>query len=74
MNYLKYSNVKLAVDLNPFCWGFKWIYQEPTQRDPHLHVQYVRLLFLSIIVVIDNGEFYMLEETIEPVETKADSL
>lgn len=67
-DYVKYSNLKLAVDFNPYTWSFKWLYQEPTQRDPHLHIQYIRILFLSIIVVVDNGEFYMLEETVDVAE------
>ena len=74
-DYIKYSNLKFSVDLNPFCWGFKWMYQEPTKRDPHLRMQYVRFLFLSMLIIIDNG-FYYIDATdeIEVVETKADPL
>lgn len=71
--YLKFSNVKLSVDLNPFCWGFKWFFQGPTMSDPNLRIQYVRFLFLSLAVVIDNGVFHVWEEeAITAVETKDD--
>lgn len=73
-NYIKFSNIKLSVDLNPFCWGFKWLYQEPTASDPHLRIQYCRILFLSILFVIDNGVYHIWEEQIIPTETKADVL
>ena len=76
--YLKYSNVKLSIDFNPFVWGFKWMYQEPTQSDPNLHIQYVRFLFLSLVVVIDNGVYHIWEhdelEVTEPVVQKGDPL
>jgi hypothetical protein len=74
-NYLKFSNIKLSVDINPFVWGFKWMFQPPTQSDPNLRIQYVRFLFLSLVVVIDNGVYHIWEEeAIQPTETKADPL
>lgn len=71
-NYIKFSNVKLSVDMNPFVWGFKWLFQGPTQSDPHLRIQYVRFLFLSLVVVVDNGVYHTWEEEVTPVETKDD--
>lgn len=74
-NYIKFSNVKFSIDLNPFVWSFRWIFQGPTQLDPHLRIQYIRILFLSIMVVVDNGVYHISEdETIFPVESKADIL
>lgn len=73
-SYIKFSNIKLSVDLNPFVWSFKWMFQGPTQTDPHLRIQYVRILFLSLTVVIDNGVYHLWEEEIVPTETKADIL
>lgn len=73
--YLKFSNIKFSIDLNPFCWGLKWFFQPPTMSDPHLRIQYVRILFLSLVVVIDNGEYHIWEEeAIEVSTTKADPL
>lgn len=61
-NYLKFSNLKFSVDVNPFVWGFRWHFQGPTRTDPHLRIQYMRFLFLSIAVIIDNGVFHIWEE------------
>jgi hypothetical protein len=72
--YIKFSNIKLSIDLNPFCWGFMWHFQGPTQTDPHLRIQYVRILGLSLAVIIDNGVYHTWEEEIIPTETKADVL
>lgn len=75
--YLRFSNIKWSIDLNPCVWSFRWHYQEPTQLDPFLHIQYVRILFLSVVVVIDNGVYKIWEEEIEVTEdadTKGDPL
>jgi hypothetical protein len=72
--FFKYSNFKVSIDLNPFVWGFRWLYQGPTASDPHLRIQYCRILFLSLMVVIDNGVYHTWEEEIVPTETKADVL
>lgn len=76
-SYIKFSNVKLSIDLNPFCWGFKWVYEGPTDLDPYLRMQYIRFLGISLLVVIDNGEYVISEDyltDITPTETKADQL
>ena len=67
--YLKFSNIKISVDLNPFCWGFRWLYEGPTKMDPYLRIQYVRILFLSLAVVIDNGVYHVWEEEMSVTET-----
>lgn len=72
--YLKFSNLKFSIDVNPFVWSFRWTFQAPTPSDPHLRIQYIRILFLSIVVVIDNGVWHIWEETLMPTETKADIL
>lgn len=78
LKYLRFSNIKLSIDLNPFVWGFRWHYQEPTQLDPNLHIQYVRILFLSVAVIIDNGVYRIWEmedlQTIEPAQESGDPL
>lgn len=55
--YLKYSNIKLSVDLNPFVWNIIYKYEGPTRRDPHLRMMYLRIFMLSFVVVIDDGTF-----------------
>lgn len=72
--YFQYSNIKLSIDLNPFVWNFKWLYEGPTKQDPHLRIQYCRILFLSLMVVIDNGVYHIYEDDLVPTETKADIL
>lgn len=65
--YLKNSNVKLAVDLNPFVWRFKGHHQAPTKTDPKLHIFFLVFLFLTVIVVIDDGTYISWEELIVPM-------
>lgn len=55
INYLKFSNLKLSLDLSPFTWGVQFLHQAPTAFDPKLHIYYIRLLPLSLIIVIDDG-------------------
>jgi len=78
LKYLRFSNIKLSIDLNPCVWSFRWHYQEPTQLDPYLHIQYIRILFLSIAVIIDNGVYRVWEmedmEGIEPAQPSGDPL
>lgn len=66
--YLNHCNLKLAVDLNPFVWGFRYLHQGPDpQADPDLHIWYIRCLPLSIILTIDSGRYIMEGEAIDVV-------
>lgn len=53
-NYLKYSNVKLSIDLNPFVWGFIWHYEGPNKEEPNFRAFYCRFLALSLRIIIDG--------------------
>lgn len=53
-NYLKYSNVKLSIDLNPFVWGFIWHYEGPNKEEPKFHAFYWRILPFSLRIIIDG--------------------
>lgn len=76
LKYLRFSNIKVSFDLNPCVWSFRWFYQGPTQLDPFLHIHYVRVLFLSVAVIIDNGVYKIWEEELEVTEesTRGDPL
>lgn len=54
-HYLRYSNLKVSVDLNPLVWSFRFQRQAPTRSDPRLHIFYWRILPLSVILVVDDG-------------------
>jgi hypothetical protein len=73
IKYLQNSNLKFSIDLNPFVWGFKFLFHKPTRTDPDLHMIYVRILLLSILLIIDSGHWIPWEETI-PVATTKDEL
>lgn len=66
IKWIEYSNVKVSLDLNPWCWSFKFHYQRPVQTDPHLRIVYWRILPLSLTLVFDNGYFVPWEESIIP--------
>ena len=70
--YLNNSNVKLAVDLNPFVWSFRYMRMVPTPSDPDLYIWYIRILPLSIILTIDSGKVILLGEDIEVREENDD--
>ncbi len=74
LNWIRFSNIKISFDLNPFVWSFKWMFQGPTQSDPHLRMQYIRILGVSFLFVFDNGEYKIWEDDLVPTETKADIL
>lgn len=64
--YIRFSNLKFSVDLNPFVWSFKFHHQGPTLTDPCLNIFYLRILPLSIALIIDNGEWASWEDSITP--------
>jgi len=53
--YLRYSNLKICIDLSPFAWGFKY----SAHHDSGFHLIYMRILFLSLTVIFDNGTDYV---------------
>lgn len=51
LKYLRYSNLKIAIDFNPLTWSFRY----NNQLIESMRMIYWRFLFLTIILVIDNG-------------------
>lgn len=51
LKYLRYSNIKLAIDLNPFTWSFRY----NNQLIKSMRMIYWRVLPFTIILIIDNG-------------------
>jgi len=60
--YINHSNIKLAIDLNPFVWSFRYMHQGPTESDPTLNIWYIRFLPLSIILTIDDGTVILIDD------------
>ena len=51
--YFRWSNIKISLDLSPFTWSFKWIYD---RENPDIKAMiYCRLLPLSILLILDDG-------------------
>lgn len=67
LKWLNNSNLKVSIDLNPFVWVWlpKGIHQGPTESDPKLNIWYVRWLFLSVNLVLDNGDWVAWEELVQ---------
>jgi len=61
MKYLRYSNLKISFDVNPFVWSLKFFHQRPTGSDPYLRIFYFRILPLSISLILDNGTFVEID-------------
>ncbi len=55
LQYLRWSNIKFSIDLNPFTWSFKWVYDNDCID--YILMVYVRLGFLSILLMIDDGVY-----------------
>jgi hypothetical protein len=60
--YIRWSNFKISIDLNPFCWSFKYFadHDDPT-------FIYIRLLAFSFLLVIDDG-IYNDGRIVDPME------
>jgi hypothetical protein len=58
MSYLKNSNIKLSIDLNPLTWSFQWIWGGPGFKK----FFYIRILPFVFMVIIDDGVVETLNE------------
>ena len=68
VNYLKNSNLKLSIDLNPFVWSFVAHHQGPSKTDPNLHIWYMRFLPLSVTLVFDDGTWIPYADVFPEIE------
>lgn len=57
LNYLRYSNIQVAFNLNPFQWGFKIDYSGPTSMDPGMYFLHVKCIMVRISFVFDDGSW-----------------
>ena len=57
LNYLRYSNIQIAINLNPFQWGFKVDHGGPTTMDPGMYFFHLKILMLRLSIVIDDGSW-----------------
>lgn len=58
LNYLRWSNISLQIDLNPFGWRIYYDYlHNPDGLNPMLHMFYLRLLMFKLVVHIDDGSW-----------------
>ena len=56
LDYIKYSNVTLAFNLNPFRWGFHMEYFPPDEDAPAMHFVHVKCACFVLMIIINNGE------------------
>ena len=57
LNYIKWSNVILSVSLNPITWRISTAYYRPTDWDPKMHLFIVKLIFIKLVLKIDDGSW-----------------
>lgn len=55
MNWLRYSGIWLTLVLNPLHWQWQWLTKHETWPDTTEYS--IQFLFLSIRVVLDNGNW-----------------
>jgi hypothetical protein len=55
--YIRYSNINLSINLNPFCWGFDFLYEGPSSADPNMYFVAVKLLMCRLTFIIDDGSY-----------------
>ena len=55
LNYIRYSNLAITFNLNPFWWNLYTEYSGPSEFDPHMRVLTVKLLMFKVIIIIDDG-------------------
>lgn len=57
LSYIRYSNINLSINLNPFVWGFHIIFEKPTSMDPKMYFFAIKILMCRLSIVIDDGSY-----------------
>ena len=57
LKYIRYSNIQIALNLNPFTWGFIFKYNGPSDLDPGMYCLHIKFLMIRLSFVIDNGSW-----------------
>ena len=56
-SYLRYSNIQIALNLNPFTWGFYYDNIEADGWNPGMRAWHLKVLMFRFSLVIDDGSF-----------------
>jgi hypothetical protein len=56
-NYLRWSNIILSLSLNPATWRVRAVYHGPSDMDPKMHLFVVKLIFVKLVIKIDDGSW-----------------
>ena len=57
LDYLRYSDISLTVNLNPRLWWLDYEYMPPDSMNPKAHVLLLRVVMFKLIVSIDDGSW-----------------
>lgn len=57
LNYCRYSNIQLALDLNPLTWGFKCYYTGPDDLDPGMYYLTFKFICVRMTFLFDDGSW-----------------
>jgi hypothetical protein len=56
-NYLKFSNIQIAINLNPLQWRLHAEYGGPTTMDPAMYFLVIKVIMVRISIVLDDGSW-----------------
>jgi hypothetical protein len=68
IKYIRNSNVKISIDLNPFYWRFHYASHGPTDHDPKLRIWWFQFLFINFWIMVDDGTFIL--DPLEQIEVE----
>ena len=57
LNYLKWSNIIVSLSLNPVTWRVSFTHHLPNDWDPKMHLFIVKLIFVKLVLKIDDGSW-----------------
>jgi hypothetical protein len=56
-NYLRYSNIQIAINVNPFTWGFFFERVKDDAWQPGAFGFHLKLLMIRLSVIFDDGSW-----------------
>ena len=56
-NYLKFSNIQIAINLNPLQWRLHLEYSGPTTMDPAMYFFVIKVIMIRVSIIVDDGSW-----------------
>lgn len=55
--YIRYSNIQITLNLNPFVWGFYFEKVKDDPWQPYAVGFHLKVIMFRLSIIIDNGEW-----------------